>query len=90
MNYRRGLQRVYAVLTAAWVVAVLLAVIYKGWQPQALFNGGWEFADISLTEEFRMGWISIAAISSGPPILGYLLFFHVLPWIFRGFRSTQF
>jgi hypothetical protein len=33
MNYRRGLKRIYAVLTVAWVVIVLLTVLTGRWEP---------------------------------------------------------
>ena len=33
MNYRRGLQRIYAVLTVAWVVIVLFTVLTGHWEP---------------------------------------------------------
>jgi len=43
MNYRRGLQRVYAVLSATWAIAVLFAVLSGHWQP-------WERFQIAETE----------------------------------------
>ena len=33
MNYRRGLQRVYVVLTAIWMACVLFTVLTGRWEP---------------------------------------------------------
>ena len=41
MNYRRGLQRVFAVLAVAWVVVVFSTVFSDNWKPWERDQQGW-------------------------------------------------
>ena len=41
MNYRRGLQRVYAVLTAIWMACVLFTVLTGRWEPWQHLQADW-------------------------------------------------
>lgn len=38
MNYRRGLQRVYAVLTVLWIAGVMFTVLTGRWEPWRLLQ----------------------------------------------------
>jgi hypothetical protein len=138
MNYRRGLQRVYAVLTVAWITFVFLTILPGRWEPwtnwDVWVNRGWSFADgkqgmaslddivavptpagqpqqyeIDLSklrdtpppkptvsiEEFlshertkrKLTWaVGLSLLS---PLVPYVLLFYILPWVYRGFRSTS-
>src|ERR1035437_4538673 len=47
MNYRRGLQRVYVVLTVAWIAVVFFTIITDRWEPWSHLKplpAGWSFA----------------------------------------------
>ena len=98
MNYRRGLQRVYAVLTVAWVAIILLVVApsfqFRRW------SGAWESTydhfpssdpptKIYL-QQFGLlplhSWLLAIGIALIPPLIGYWLWFHVSRWVYRGFR----
>jgi hypothetical protein len=99
MNYRRGLQRLYAVLTVAWVAAILLVVApsprFREWQ-----SGGWsntyDFTGNSdpPTEVYLhkvrllswQGWLLAIGMALIPPLTGYWLSFTVSRWVYRGFR----
>ena len=89
MNYRHGFKRLYVAGVPLWIGAVLSAIIYRDWQPDALFNGGWTFLGLRTRAEFKMQWRSILAVSTIPPILGYFVLFGVIPWIVRGFCSKS-
>jgi hypothetical protein len=103
MNYRRGLQRVYAALTIAWIVATLLIAVrdrptHTDWievPPK-----GDVFDQVAAeykrdhqppTREELVRYCGIQGVFVfGPPVAGYLLFFGVVPWIYRGFKpGTQ-
>jgi hypothetical protein len=47
MNYRRGLQRVYAIVTVAWIAVVFIGVFSGRWEPWVDWsnwaNRGWYF-----------------------------------------------
>jgi len=60
MNYRRGLQRVYAALTVVWIAGVLFAVLMGRWEPWHRFEpqNGWSFVNETPTvspEDFLNG-----------------------------------
>lgn len=106
MNYRRGFQRVYAVLTVVWAAAMLFAVLSDVWQPwySPILNGGWSSTEDQLrivrseplpgqtldsAQQVRR-WLWAAGLSTLPPLLGYLILFYLVPWVYRGFRlGTQ-
>lgn len=99
MYYRRGFQRIYAVLTVVWVAGVLFAVLSGRWEPwySPLLNGGWssteqlspirppDFAKFMM-EETRRRWLWATMLSITAPALGYGLLFYIGPWLYRGFR----
>lgn len=111
MNYRRGLQRAYFVLVAAWIALVVFMVLSDRWicEPwwrvlpntydslaeqagagpnstsQPLINGYLKFLE-GINDHFAAKKaIWIAALSLPMPIVGYLLLFGAVPWIYRGF-----
>jgi hypothetical protein len=88
MNYRSGLQRLYVVFCVVWIVGALFAVQYGDWHPDKFFNGGWETVGIAPAEEFRLHWPSIVIVSCVPPIVAYIVLFHIAPWIMRGFKKS--
>lgn len=88
VNYRRGLQRVYIVVSALWAVAIIVAV-FEGWHPEAMVNGGWYIFGQPPTEVLRWNWRIVTAMCLLPPIIGYILLFHVGRWIYRGFSAKK-
>ena len=91
MNYRRGLQCVYAVLTVACIAYAFMAIpsVYlKFWSVQPN-----QWADIAETlAPYQLRIIKaaqLAAIFFLPPLIGYAAIFLVIPWIYRGFRSAN-
>jgi hypothetical protein len=92
MNYRRGLLRVYAVLTVAWIGYVFLVTpseYLKFWsvQPSPLAD----IAETLAPNQLRIvKAIHLAVILFLPPLLGYAGIYLVIPRIFRGRRpGTQ-
>lgn len=152
LNYRRGAQRIYLVLSVLWV-GVIAAVSVAGrpdtaaprkndpvvssvdpgsrgdtgkdWfsrnapQPQIWDEHGkpiylddkgnpipsfddfvkesersgdwklWKQGEKGKSQSTTRYWEAQSALALMPPIVGYLLLFGILPWIGRGFRSTQ-
>jgi hypothetical protein len=103
MNYRHGFQRLYAVLTVAWVAVVLTASIQD--RPRAHKPDIWDqAAALSLTPDGYKEWeieneillpgvlLHYWAVRSSvavlPPALFYLFLFHVVPWVYRGFKPA--
>ena len=103
MNYRRGLQRLYAVLTVAWIALVLFTVLPGRWRPWLAFSqwqselhpytqggtGSLEDIDLPATARLEIHTRRLWAVglSIGPPLIAYLLLFYVAPWLYHGFRS---
>lgn len=105
MNYRRGLQRLYAVLAITWVAAILLFATrdrptHTDWieVPDSQLKGD-VFDQVAAEykrdhtppepEELVRYWSVQGTIAVGPPAVGYLLLFVVLPWIYRGFNPGK-
>jgi hypothetical protein len=102
MNYRRGFQRVYAVLTVVWIAIVLFTVISGRWEPwlRLHFHQGMasledivpdqsnnQFDQATVWREgARQRWVWALGLSLIPPVVLYLLLFYVALWIYRGFR----
>ena len=118
MNYRRGSQRLYVVMTGAWIGLLLLAlpsyrvrfwvapIDYGKYGVVTTPTGDWfkDNAPKSIVtqnpdsfepdpptiSDSRVGkalWLLVVTL--GPPAMGYIVVFVVVPWIFRGFRGTQ-
>jgi hypothetical protein len=94
MNYRRGLQRIYAVLTVTWIVGALWVVFSGRSLPPWL--GSWA-AVRSLTDLVTVNplvgwslavWLWAIGLSMFPPVLFYVILFYVVPWIYRGFKPN--
>ena len=115
MNYRRGFQRLYALLTVVWIVGVLFVTVpsrpevpnYDALAEQVRREvpppplgaipiqpqnkpATFEHIDWPATERAQsiQKWEWAAGLSLGPPLTGYLIFFLVGPWIYRGFKSV--
>jgi hypothetical protein len=104
MNFRRGFQRVYAVLTVAWV-GVMLFVIpshrLRFWTPDTDYDAllpppppGYTIISSpdspKITGAGRVEKsVWLFEVMALPPIAGYLLIFLVAPWIYRGFQGTS-
>jgi hypothetical protein len=71
MNWRRGLLRVWLLVSAAWIMGWLVYLILYG--IQGGFHGSEEF-------------LSIPVLLMGPPI-ALLLFGLMTGWAFRGFKT---
>ena len=67
MNYRRGFGRIYATLTALWLVLATLVAMNAS--------------------TIRMPLYAVIVIAV--PVIGYVFFFAVIPWITRGFRFHE-
>jgi len=117
MNYRRGGQRLYAVLAAVWIAVFLVNVPnyrLRFWEP-------WSNTDeqaskptdvapdsfvadsttpgkaaplviiksepLPLADRPLGGFLWLAEWALLPPVFGYVLFFLVVPWVYRGFKS---
>jgi len=102
MTYRRGFQRVYALLTVAWIGLVLLTVLPGYWRPW-LAASIWEMdlrpntpthsisvdeIDVPATAKLEVQTRRIWALGLSviPPLVLYLSLFLIAPWIIRGFR----
>jgi hypothetical protein len=73
LNWRRGLFRVWLLLSAAWIMGWIVYLILHGIQ------GGFQsFGDL----------LAIPVLLIGPPI-ALLLFGLVAGWAFRGFRPDN-
>ena len=55
MTHRRGLHRLYMVLTVDWIGTILYAVVAREWRPEAMFNGGWESVGLRVDLMFLGG-----------------------------------
>ena len=75
MNYRRGLQRLYAVVAIAWIAFALIDGPWNG----TLFN------PLHMTPAQTIIRFVIEVLL--PPAFGYFLIFVVGTWVYRGFRS---
>ena len=96
--------RVFSFATALWVIAIAAISISvqpvpeakEDWfaanaPPGAIVHGPWE-----KYQKPQLDWRPVvkfwerqAAIALVPPAIGYAFGFVVIPWIGRGFRSTQ-
>jgi hypothetical protein len=73
INWRRGMFRIWLVLSAAWIMGWLIEFIVYGIQ------GGFRFASDYLT---------IPVLLFGPPV-ALLIFGVAAGWAFRGFAPNQ-
>jgi len=71
MNYERGLKRIYAVLVVCWEVFCI---------------GGLIVIASTDASDRELGILVFSAMAVVVPILGFALFFRVIPWIVRGFK----
>ena len=90
-NYRRGLLRVYAVLSILWFAGALVLAITE--RPRDIFDVAASSGDAAsgfFNEVARQTetpyWPLRIAITIVPPVIGYAALFLVAPWIARGFR----
>lgn len=103
MNYRRGLQRVYVVLTVAWIAVVLVLSIRDRPKPQftTYVKCISDTPDTTLSsdpdcipkpydEPGRLWkyWAIRGSVAILAPGAIYLLLFSVLPWICHGFKPS--
>ena len=75
MNYEKGFKRLYAVIATSWILY---------WIGAALLSG---FVNKSPLTGFDILFL-LAAICIAPP-LGYVILFYLVPWIARGFKSSE-
>ena len=73
LNWRRGMFRIWLVLSAAWIMGWIIEFLVYGIQ------GGFRFATDYLT---------IPVLLFGPPV-ALLIFGIAVGWAFRGFRSDE-
>ena len=104
MDYRRGLQRVYAVLALVWLAATSWVIISgraKPWtiledkSPPTYTADPSELRELTNDEilasheaDVRRRWVWSGWLGVGVPVAGYILLFLVAPWIYSGFRPT--
>jgi hypothetical protein len=75
MDYRKGFQRLYAVLAICWIGVGLAFGIGFSLDPRE-----------TVTESGLFGWLAATAL---PPLLVYILGFIAIPWIASGFKSKD-
>jgi hypothetical protein len=85
------------------IMFVVLADFWQPWY-SPIFNGGWSSTEDqsplavvrseplpaqtwTVAQQVRR-WTWATGLSMVPPLLGYLILFYLLPWIYRGFRSS--
>jgi hypothetical protein len=73
LNWRRGMFRIWLVLSAAWIMGWIIEFLVYGIQ------GGFRIASDYLT---------IPVLLFGPPV-ALLIFGIAVGWAFRGFRSDE-
>lgn len=92
-NHRRGLLRVYAVVSIMWVTGALALAISE--RPKRdIFDVAASSSDAAsgfFNKVARQAepsyWAFHIAITVAPPVIGYLALFLAVPWIARGFRN---
>ena len=73
LNWRRGMLRIWLVLSAAWIMGWIIEFIVYGIQ------GGFRFAS---------DFLAIPVLLFGPPV-ALLIFGVAVGWAFRGFAPDQ-
>lgn len=94
-NYRHGFQRIFLVLTIAWMAVAFLAVFSGRSMPPWLDRltvlrsqviGG---SSSPLAGWSPAVWLWAIGLSLIPPAIAYLLLFFVAEWVYRGFRVPK-
>ena len=87
MNYRRGLQRLFAAFTVVWIVAAFLDVFSGRSQPPWLEGlAVVRTLPIGTTFNFPLAgwsgavWLWAIGLSLVPPLIVYLVLFYAVPW----------
>jgi hypothetical protein len=89
MNYRRGLQRGYAVIAICWIACIaILAATARTPLWAFIQESDWPNLQPGQVQLLRLAWLGGLLVL--PPAFGYVVIFVVMPWIFRGFKpGTQ-
>lgn len=102
MTSRSGFLRLYTVLTFAWIAVIFYTVLPGRWEPWITWSA-WETqiqrypntrmpevivpADI-IDTSIQTRWTWVIGLSLAPPAVIYIVLFHIVPWVYRGFRAT--
>ena len=74
MKWRRGFQWTYVVVSVAWI-ALILSANRREWTDERFWH-------------LRSEMLPLMTVLLAPPMVGYLIFFFLIPWIVRGFRPV--
>jgi hypothetical protein len=73
VNLRRGMLRLWLVISGAWVMGWTIYLLLEGLQGAPMHMGD---------------WLSLPILLFGPP-MAFLLFGAALAWAFRGFKTDD-
>jgi hypothetical protein len=101
LNYRRGFQRVWVLLSLLWMgYFIVVSIDDRPKLTDFHKDGEWEIVQLNPSEiqhvqpvvgwsDVVKFWGTVSAVAVIPPVIGYAFLFWVWPWMARGFIRSE-